>query len=84
MVVERSYLQHLTTLWALGEKGTGLPIVTIQLAGVAPRAAPATKHAIAIREGISLSTRLSLNTTLRSHLWRCLFSGLGVGCGSLA
>lgn len=48
MVVERSYLQHLTTLWALGEKGTSLPIVTIQLASIAPRAAPATKHAIAI------------------------------------
>lgn len=51
MIVERSYLQHLTTLWALGEKGASFPIVTIQLAGITPSAAPATKHAIAIMKG---------------------------------
>lgn len=46
MIIESGYLQHLTTLWALGEKGTGFPIVTVQLTGIVAGAAPATERAI--------------------------------------
>lgn len=48
MIIECGYLEHLTALWALGEKGTGFPIVTVQLTRIVTGAAPATERAISI------------------------------------
>lgn len=83
MIIEGGYFQHLTALWALGEKGTGLPIVTIQLTCIVTGAAPAAEGTISEME-YTIYMQFILCCSLYLHLGSCVFGGLGVRDGTLA
>lgn len=83
MIIEGGYLQYLTALWALGEKGTGLPIVTIQLTCIVTGAAPAAEGTISGKE-YKIYMQFILNCPLYLHLGSCILGGLRVGDGTLA
>lgn len=83
MIIEGGYLQYLTALWALGEKGTGLPIVTIQLTCIVAGAAPAAEGTVSGNE-YKINVKFILNFPLYLHLGSCILGGLRVGDGTLA
>jgi len=59
VVVEGGYLQHLAALWALGQKGTGLPVVSVQLASVTANTRP-------IAKGATSKRKVNINITLKT------------------